>query len=96
MQIAFFLQVFKIHFPKDVPKSGQQYRVYVSKIKLGPPLDRELVFFHALQEALSRLTTLVLHNANKTLWIDFDASKEFGFSTIAFLTKGEDVLPERK
>lgn len=68
----------------------------MSKTKLGPPADSELAFFHALQKALSYPTILVYHNANKTLWIDFDAFKEFGFGAITFHTMGKDILLKRK
>lgn len=90
------LQALKTRLLKDAPESGQQRRAYVSKTKLGPPSDSELASFHALQEALSRPTTLVHHNADKTLCIDLDTSKKFGFGAVAFHTAGEDDLPEGK
>lgn len=39
---------------------------------------------------------LVHYNANKTLWIDFDMSKKFGFGAIAFHMMGRDILPKGK
>ncbi len=90
------LQALKTRLLKGTPESGQQRRAYASKTKLGPPSDSELASFYAFQEALSRPTILVHHNADKTLWIDLDASKEFGFGVVAFHTTGEDVLPEGK
>lgn len=90
------LQTLKTRLLKSAPKSGQQHRTYASKTRLGPLSDSELAFFYALQEALSRPTILVHHNADKTLWIDFDTSKEFGFSVVAFHMAGEDILPEGK
>ena len=90
------LQTLKTRLLKGALESGQQRKAYASKTKLEPHLDSELASFHALQEVLSRLTTLVHHNTNKTLWIDLDASKEFGFGIVAFHTAGENILPERK
>lgn len=95
-QMASPLQALKTRLLKGAPESGQQRRAYASKTKLGPPSDSEFASFHALQETLSHPTTLVHHNADKTLWIDLDASKEFGFGAVAFHTTGEDVLPKEK
>lgn len=95
-QMASPLQAFKTRLLKGAPDSGQQRRAYASKTRLGPFLNTELAFFHAFQEVLSHPSTLVHHNANKTLWIDLDASKEFGFGAVVFYTAGEDVLPEGK
>ena len=81
---------------KGAPETGQQRRAYTSKTKLGPSSDMELASFQALQEALNRFTTLVRNNANKTLWIDLDTSKEFGFGAVAFYMAGGEVLPEGK
>ncbi len=66
-QLASLLQALKTRLLKGAPESSQQCRAYASKTKLGPPLDSELASFLALQEALSRPTTLVHHNADKTL-----------------------------
>ena len=77
-------------------ESDQQHRAYASKTKLGPSSNSEFASFHALQEALSHLMTLIHYNANKTLWIDLDLFKEFGFGVIAFHTVRRNVLLERK
>ena len=90
------MQALKTRLLKSAPETGQQRRAYALKTKLRPPSDIELTSFQALQEALSYPMTLVHHNANKTLWIDLDASKEFGFGAVAFHTTGDDVLPEGK
>lgn len=66
------------------------------RTKLEAPSEKELASFHALQEALSRPTTLVHHNPDRVLWIDLDASKEFGFGAVAFHAATEDALPQGK
>lgn len=66
-QMASPLQALKIRLLKGAPDSGQQRRTYASKTRLGRPSDAELASFHAFQEALSHLSTLVQHNADKTL-----------------------------
>ena len=95
-QLASPLQAFKTRLLKSAPETGQQRRAYASKTKLGPPSNVELASFQALQKALRRPTTLVHHNADKTLWIDLDALKKFGFGAVAFHTAGVDVVPEGK
>ncbi len=89
------LQALKTRLLKKAPESGQQSRAYASKTKLEPPTERELAAFDALQLALSQPTTLVHHNPDRLLWIDLDASKEFGFGAVAFHT-AEDGLHEAK
>ena len=96
VQLASFLQAFKTRLLKGAPETGQQRRIYVSKTKLVPPSDIELASFQVLQEALNRPTRLVHHNADKTLWIDLDVSKKFGFSIVAFHMARDDVLPKEK
>lgn len=41
---------------------------------------------------MSRPSTLVHHNLDKVLWIDLDASKEFGFGAIVFHTISNEVI----
>ncbi len=94
-QLASALQALKTRLLKKAPESGQQRWAYASKTRLEPPTEKELAAFDALQLALSQPTTLVHHNPDKPLWIDLDASKEFGFGAVAFHTT-EDVLHEAK
>lgn len=89
------MQALKTDLLKKGLESGQQRWAHVSKTRLGPPTKKELAAFDALQLALSQSTTLVYHNPDKTLWIDFDASKEFDFGALVFHTAG-DVLYEGK
>lgn len=96
IQIASSLQALKTRLLKGAPDCGQQRRAYALKTKLGPLLDAELAFFHALQEVLSHSSTLVYHNANKTLWIDLDTSKKFGFGAVAFYMAEGNVLLKGK
>lgn len=36
------------------------------------------------------------HNPDKTLWIDLDASKEFGFGVVVFYTTAHKTLPDKR
>ena len=93
-QLAAPLQSLKTALLCETPLGGQQRRAYASKTKLGPPTPQELASFLSIQEALSRPSTLVYHNPDKVLWIDLDASKEFGFGAILFHTISGKVMPE--
>ena len=84
------LQALKTSLLRDAPVSGQQRRAYASKTKLGVPIPQELASFQSIQDALSHPSTLVHHNPDKTLWIDLDASKEFGFGAVIFHTSTND------
>lgn len=57
-------------------------------------MPQELASFLSIQEALSQPSILVHHNPEKTLWIDLDASKEFGFGAMVFHTASNEVVPE--
>ena len=93
-QLAAPLQALKTALLRDAPVSGQQRRAYASKTKLGVPTPQELAFFQSIQDALSHPSTLVHHNPDKTLWIDLDASKEFGFGAVVFHTSADETLPD--
>lgn len=52
-QLAAPLQKLKTLLFHHAPVTGQQYRIYASKIKLGPLIIQELAFFQLIQDALS-------------------------------------------
>lgn len=93
-QLATPLQALKTSLLQRAPLGGQQRRAYASKTKLGTPTPQELASFLSIQEALSQPSTLVHHNPEKTLWIDLDASKDFGFEAMVFHTTSDEVVPE--
>lgn len=92
-QLVAPLQALKTTLPQKTLLSGQQHRACASKTKLGPPIPQELAFFLSIQEALSQPSTFVYYNPDKTLWIDLDAFKEFGFGAVIFYTSTNDKLP---
>ena len=93
-QLAAPLQKLKTLLLRHAPVAGQQRRAYASKTKLGPPRPHELASFQSIQEALSQPSTLVHHNPEKVLWIDLNASKEFGFGAIVFHTASNKAFSE--
>lgn len=80
---------------KLAPLLGQQRRAYALKTKLAPPSPTKLAAFQSLQEAQFKPTTLIYYDPNKILWINFDASKEFGFGVVVFHTSPNKEFPER-
>lgn len=64
-------------------------------MRLEPQTERKLAAFDALQLALSQPMTFVHHNPNRSLWIDLDICKEFGFGAVAFHTT-DNVLQKTK
>ena len=63
---------------------GNPRRAYARRTQLGPPSEVEQKAFETLQELLSRPTTLVHFDSKKHLYIDMDASKEFGFGACVY------------
>lgn len=93
-QLAELLQSLKTSLLKAAPLSGQQRRAYASKTKLPPATPRQLASFEGIQAALSKPITLAHHDPNKILWIDLNASKEFGFGAVIFHINEENELTE--
>lgn len=92
-QLATPIQALKISFLYDTPVSGQQRRAYASRTKRETPSLQEMVFFQSIQDALTHPSTLMHYNPYKTLWIDLDTSKGFGFRAVVFHTTTNGDLP---
>ncbi len=93
-QLTVPLQELKTSLLRHAPVAGQQRRAYASKTKLGPPTPQELASIQSIQDALSQPSTLVHHDPEKVLWIDLNASKEFGFGAVVFHTTANEAFPE--
>lgn len=94
-QLAEPLQKLKTMLLKDGPTKGNPRRTYSSRLRLAPPSEKEQASFDSLQEALSQPSILVHHDPNKVLWIDLDASKEFGFGAQVFHVKDYDFSTKK-
>ncbi len=93
-QLSESLNSLKTRLLNGAPISGQQRLAYASKTRLKTPTPLELASFRSIQDALSEPSTLVHHDPDKILWIDLDASKEFGFGAVVFYTKTNERLLE--
>ena len=89
-QLAAPLQELKTRLLKDSPATkGRPRKKYASTLLLDTPTPAELTSFECLQDELSKPSLLVHFNPDRVLWIDLDASKEFGFGVQVFHVKGE-------
>ena len=91
-QLASPLQDLKTRLLKEAPVKGTERRVYSSKCRLPLATNQETESFKSLQEALSRPSLLVHFDPNRPLWIDLDASREWGFGVQIFHVK-ENAMP---
>ena len=90
-QLASPLQALKTRLLKDAPSKGNPRRSYSSKLRLPQASKQEAESFRSLQEALSKPSLLVHFDPNRPLWIDLDASREWGFGVQIFHVKQENA-----
>ena len=90
--IARPLQDLKTHLLRASPKGGQQRRNYTSRTKIIPT-EKETSAFITLQKLLSKPSILVHFSPHRILWIDLDASKDFGYGVIVFHVKVGVIVP---
>ena len=94
-QRAKSLQELKTLMLKTAPTQGNPRRAFASRTRLPEPTPLEKASFDSLQTALAQPTLLAYFNPSRKLWIDLDASKEFGFGAIVFHVK-EDMKMDGK
>ena len=86
-QLASPLQALKTRLLKEAPTKGNPRRGYSSKLRLPKPSELEEKSFQSLQQALSQPSLLVHFDPSRDLWIDLDASREWGFGVQIFHVK---------
>ena len=87
------LQERKTELLRHGPPAGNARRSYASKTRLEKPTELEKESFRTLQELLSKPSYLVHVDSRRQLFIDLDASKEFGFGAHLYYVK-EDYLKD--
>ena len=98
-QLARPLQDLKTQQLKLAPVKGNPRKAYASKTKLPlPPSPTEEASFTGLKQALLSPAILIHFSPDRVLWIDLDASKEFGFGIVIFYVKTDvqERLPVSK
>ena len=83
-QIARPLQDRKTELLKPSPKGGRERKSFSANTRLANPTDEELKSFTTLQDILSRPSYLIHFNPYWVLYIDIDASKDFGFGIVVY------------
>lgn len=86
----------KTHLLKDAPTKGQIRKGYLSRTKIKDPDAMHIKAFSDLKSTLTKLSILVHFDPSRTLYIDIDASHEFGFGVVLFHDKANGVYPEEK
>ena len=83
-QIARPLQDRKTELLKPSPKGGRERKAFSATTRLVEPTAAELESFATLQALLSKPSYLTHFSPNKVLYIDIDASKDFGFGVVVY------------
>ena len=82
---------------KAATLEGSQRRSFSLRTKLPPHTPRKTESFSSLQDILSKPSMLIHNEFTCDLWLDLDASKEFGFGAMLFhVRQGEKEVPEGK
>ena len=87
------LQDRKTELLRNGPTAGSARRAYSSKTRVQHPTAEELASFDALQAVLAKPSYLVHPDPKRQLFIDLDASKEFGFGAMLYYVKEAFLEP---
>ena len=87
-RIAKPLQDWKTELLSQAFKSENSCRSFVSKTRIQDPIARKLAFFTTIEDLLSCPLYLVHPDPERQIFIDLDASKEFGFGAMIYHLKG--------
>ena len=92
--IAKPLQDRKTELFSQAPKSGSSYWSLALKIRVNNLTAYDLASFMTIQDLLSHLSYLVHLNPKRQIFINLDASKEFGFGAMIYHLKGNLAIRE--
>lgn len=87
------LQDRKTALLKPSPKAGHARKSYSARTKIIDPTEAEKQSFASIQQSLSSPSFLIHFNAFTQLYVDLDASKEFGFGAMVYHVKDYAVYP---
>lgn len=85
------LQDLKTQLLKNAPTKGQKRKGYSTRTRITLVEESHTKSFLDLKNALSKTSILVHFDPDRTLYIDIDASHEFGFGVILFHDKSDTV-----
>ena len=72
------------------PRAGNERKNFATRAEITIPSESELQSFYALQAALSKPSFLTHFDDKLTLYVDLDASKDFGFGAMVYHVFGND------
>ena len=73
--------------------TGHARKRIAHRTNLSMPTPKELNAFHQLQKLFSSPTVLVHFDETRTLFVDLDASKEWGFGAHVYHVMGDNATP---
>ena len=88
-QITEPLHARKIALLKPAPQKKGPRRRFANKTPLGDDLERALAAFDLLQSMFRNSAFLWHFNPDRKLYVDIDASKEFGFAAAVYMVKDD-------
>ena len=94
--IAKPLQLRKTYLTRSVGVGGNARKKAAAHTHLTMPTPKELNAFHQLQKLFSSPTILHHHDEKRVLYIDLDASKEFGFGAHIYHSKEDSPDPPKQ
>ena len=78
------LQNRKILILTYLPRARNKRKNFATRVEITILLDSELKFFYTIQVVLSKPSFLIYFDDKLTLYVDLDASKDFGFRAIVY------------
>lgn len=85
-------------YQKSKSNNGVRHKTTAARLRLEKPTPRELNAYHQLQQIFARPTMLHHHDPKRQLYVDLDASKEWGLAAHVYHVKEDEPLrkPSRK
>lgn len=84
------LQDMKTSLLKSAPTKGQKRKNYSTRTKISNASPDQIQAFTNLKKALSRSSILIHFDPDRILYIDIDASHEFGFGVMLFMIRSKE------
>ena len=94
--IAKPLQERKTFLTKTISVGGNARKRATAHTHLTMPTPRELNSFHQLQKLFSSPSILHHHDKKRVLYVDLDASKEFGFEAHIYYSTDDSADPPKQ
>lgn len=74
-------------YQKSKPNNGVRHKATAARLRLEKPTPQEINAYHQLQQMFARPTLLHHHDPKRQLYVDLDASKEWGLAAHVYHVK---------